>query len=192
MFKRAVPLVAIAAGFAAGRWVGLSAWLSINDGLLAFFGLLAAALFQVIPITANFLQSDELTPEEARHLSSALERQQKFWIGMLGATVTAFALVVSASLAKNRMVWDVPVAGTTDFSPLASFLIGASLSFLLLRMVSVLNGVLSLQRLRSTLVVSAAKRRAAAKAEQIQQQLAPTGNIVPADYGSIQPPPQAH
>lgn len=192
MFKRAVPLVAIVAGLAAGRWIGLPAWLSINDGLLAFFGLLAAALFQVIPITANFLQADELTLEEARHLCTALERQQKFWIGMLGATVTTFAFVVAASLAKNRMVWDLPKVGATDFSPFASFLIGASLCFLLLRMISVLDGVLSLQRLRSALVLSAAKRRAVVKAEQVQQQHNLSGNIVPADYGSIQQPPQAH
>lgn len=192
MFKRAVPLVSIVAGLAAGRWVGLPAWLSINDGLLAFFGLLAAALFQVIPITANFLQADDLTPEEARRLCGALERQQKFWIGMLASTVLAFTVVVLASLAKNRLIVDLYKVGQIDFSPVGSFLIGSSLCFLLLRMVSVLNGVLSLQRLRSALVLSAAKRRAAAKAEKIQQDIGPRRSIVPDDYGAIQPPPPTH
>lgn len=192
MFKRAVPLVSVVAGLAAGRWVGLPAWLSINDGLLAFFGLLAAALFQVIPITANFLQADDLTPEEARRLCSALERQQKFWIGMLASTVLAFTVVVLASLAKNRLLVDVYKIGEIDLSPVASFLIGGSLCFLLLRMVSVLNGVLSLQRLRSALVLSAAKRRASAAAEKIQQEMLPSRSIVPADYGAIQAPPSAH
>ncbi|MNU43066.1 hypothetical protein D3C71_318420 [compost metagenome] len=192
MFKRAVPFVAIGVGLAAGRWVGLPAWLSINDGLLAFFGLLAAALFQVIPITANFLQADDLTPEEARRLCGALERQQKFWIGMLAATVLAFTTVVLASLAKDWLVVDLYKVGRVDLSPGASFLIGSSVCFLLLRMVSVLNGVLSLQRLRSALVLSAAKRRAAAKAEKIQQELSPARSIVPSDYGSIQAPPAAH
>ncbi len=192
MFKRAVPLVSIVAGLAAGRWVGLPAWLSINDGLLAFFGLLAAALFQVIPITANFLQADDLTPEEARRLCGALERQQKFWIGMLASTVLAFTVVVLASLAKNRLIVDFYKVGQIDLSPGGSFLIGSSLCFLLLRMVSVLNGVLSLQRLRSALVLSAAKRRAAAKAEKIQQDMEPRRSIVPDDYGAIQTPPPTH
>lgn len=62
-------LLPLLAAFAGWQWVPLVLWIDMNQGLLAFLGLIAAALVQVIPVTANFLQSDELTPEEARRLS---------------------------------------------------------------------------------------------------------------------------
>lgn len=181
-----IPLVC---AVLAWKWFPLSVWVSINQGLIAFLGLLTAALIQVIPVTANFLQADHLYPTEAQRLSSALEKQQKFWLGLLAATFATFVLVIIASAipAKASVGFTVPVWGaySIDVGRIASAILALAVSFLMARVGSVLLGVMSLQRLRSDLVIIGAKRRAAAEAEKQMQAAILPQHIVPPDYGKI-------
>ncbi|MGS1116856.1 hypothetical protein [Castellaniella sp. UC4442_H9] len=161
----------------------------MRDGLIAFLGLTSAALLQLIPVTTNFLSGDELTVVEADKLSSALQRQQNFWVGMLAVNVITVTVLVLATLLEKALVVQIPHLGEVDFSVVFSGLVGGLLAFILMRLISVLEGVLSLQRIRTSLVIDAAKRRAARKAEEIQRQLAAPVNIVPSDYGRVIRPP---
>ncbi len=179
------PILAAISCVVIGYTVDLSSWLEMKDGLLAFLGLISAALLQLIPVTTNFLTSEELTPAEAEELTRSLGRQQNFWVGMFAVNGLTVATIVVAAIVKTRLIWEIPGFGVLDMSPVFSGVIGGLLVFLGLRLVPVLGGVLSLQNLRSRLVIDAAKRRAADKAEKIQRDMAPPADLTPPDYGKI-------
>lgn len=178
-------MVCVASGYA----VELGVWLEMRDGLIAFLGLISAALLQLIPVTTNFLVNDEITPEEAGRLSRALERQQNFWVGMLAVNVLTVVTLVLGTLFKNSLVVNFPRIGVVDLSFIVSGLIGALLAFVLMRLLSVLGGVLSLQKLRAALVMDASKRRAARRAEEFERKLSPPPDMTPSDYGRVISPP---
>lgn len=180
--------ISLIAGAASGYAVDLSVWLLMRDGLIAFMGLISAALLQLIPVTTNFLANDELTPDEARSFSGALREQQNFWVGMLSVSVTTVIVLVLSTI-LNPAIANIPQVGDVDFSWVLSGLIGGLLSFVLALLVLALRGVLSLQRLRSVLVIAAADRRARESAEKTNNLMTPPKDIVPADYGKVIQPP---
>lgn len=176
-----VPLTLSALAY---RWVPIMVLYDMNQGLLAFLGLLAAAIVQVIPVTANFLQSDRLTPTEARRLSKQLSAQQKYWVGLLVSTVIAFAVIVVVSVLKERT--EVAAYGYSfSIGPTFSALVVFCLVFLVMRLPQIVRGVLSLQELRSELVLNAALRNAAEEVRERQAQEIIPGNVVSQDYGAI-------
>ncbi|WP_144022280.1 hypothetical protein [Caballeronia sordidicola] len=161
----------------------------MNQGLLAFLGLVAAALVQVIPVTANFLQSDDLTPEEAIRLSRGLRTQQRYWLGLLASVIFAFVIVVIASVLKERTVVTIWHERTVDISSAASLIICASITFVVVKLTGLFAGVISLQILREELVINSAKRRAADRAEVAQRAVDLPAVITPEGYGRIIQPP---
>lgn len=169
--------VAIGVGIAAGHWTSIDLWYDMKEGLIAFLGFLAAALVQVMPMTANFLQSDHLTPEEAQRLSASLTRQQKYWAGLLFAVIATMVIVIIGAALKGRIPDGLKEA--------VCFSIAGSVTFVFIKMLGLFDGIMSLHSLRSELVVSAAKRAAAEKAQVIQNELQPIHSVVPTDYGSI-------
>jgi hypothetical protein len=168
--------------------VPIGVWIDMNQGLLAFLGLLAAALIQVIPVTANFLQSDRLTPTEAVRLSRQLSKQQRYWVGLLISAIAVFALIVVVSVLKDRTLWSMGPLGNRDVGPVFSGLVAFGVSFVLLKMTAIVGGVMSLQVLRNELVLNAANRAAAEEAERVserQRSIPLENDMTPADYGSI-------
>lgn len=175
-------------GAIAWEYVPIALWIDMNQGLLAFLGLIAAALVQVIPVTANFLQSDRLTPEEAVRLSAQLTTQQRFWVGLLIATIATFSVVVIVSILKDRLIWDWGRFGIFDVGPAFSACVMFSLSFVLIKITALIGGVMSLQTLRNELVLNAARRAAAEQIQQFQQAQRAISNVehlLPPGYGSI-------
>jgi signal transduction histidine kinase len=185
--KWAGVIVPIILAIVAGLKVPLGVWIEMNQGLLAFLGLLAAALVQVIPVTANFLQSDRLTPQEAVRLSDQLMKQQRYWLGLLVGTVVTFVIVVVVSVFKDKTVWDLGRLGYIDVGPYFSGLVALSLVFVIFKMTAIVSGVMSLQTLRNELVLNSANRAAAEEIERLQERQRATlqQGIVPPDYGSI-------
>lgn len=158
-----------------------------------FFGLLVAALVQVIPVTANFLQSDNLTLEEAKQLTAALERQQKYWLGLLGiSVVTCIALIIGKALPVDAISFSFSIREITFEPSLQSFFSGFIAGLVGLALVKTFGffpGVLSLQKLRGELVINSAKRRLAEKVQQEADARSPVRPFVDQDYGKIIPPP---
>lgn len=174
-------------------WVPYKVWGDITEGLLVFFGLLVAALVQVIPVTANFLQSDNLTLEEAKQLTAALERQQKYWLGLLWVSVvTCIALIVGKALPEHALSFSFAIREMTFEPSLQSFFSGLIAGLVWLAIVKTFGffpGVLSLQQLRGELVVNAAKRRLAERVQQETEARKPAPPFVEPDYGKIIHPP---
>jgi hypothetical protein len=194
MYRRIVLWMPVFCAIMAWNWFPLAVWADLSQGLIAFLGLLCAALVQVIPITANFLQADHLYPEEAVRLSQALERQQRFWLGLLAAAIIAFVLVLISSAVPSTASLTVPLKWTTEpvsisVARIMSAMLAFTVSFVVLNIGAVIFGVLSLQKLRTQLVIMAAKRRVAAEvAQQMQHATVATttvDRVVPDDYGSI-------
>lgn len=176
-------LIPIGCGVASFLWIPMKVWGSLDDGLLIFLGLLVAALVQVIPVTANFLQADELIPDEAIRLTRALENQQKYWLGLLGAAVGTAILLVIGKAVEGHLAFSLPYFGLTDFDQLLSSLTGFSASLIAVKTFGFFPGVQSLQKLRSELVIAAAKRRMAVQVAKATREHTITGQIVPEDYG---------
>lgn len=189
----ALPLLLGAAAF---KWTPLQVWIDMNQGLIAFLGFLCAALIQVIPVTANFLQSDRLTPDEATKLSNSLAKQQRYWLGLLGVSIGALIIIVVVSAMKDRTLFETPAVGSLllahqiNVAPLLSGLVAASVSFVLIKMIAIFPGVMSLHTLRSDLVIANAKRQAAHDAEVAQQTANLPMPLVPDNYGAFIEPPK--
>lgn len=174
-------------------WIPYTIWNDMTEGLLVFLGLLVAALVQVIPVTANFLQSDSLTIDEAKQLTWALERQQQYWLGLLWVSiVTSIALIIGKALPETAVSFSFSVSGITFEPSLQAFysgLVGGLLGLVIVKAFGIFPGVLSLQKLRGDLVINAAKRR---QAETVHREAAARQqvvSIVDSDYGKIIPPP---
>lgn len=183
-------IVPVLLGLVAAQWTTLGFWIDMKEGLIAFLGFLAASLVQVMPITANFLQSDRLTPNEAKRLTVSLTNQQHYWIGLLSVTIFAMVLVIVGAALKGRVENVAPIFRHSLFieiswSAVVTFLIAASVSFVLVKMLGLFEGMMSLHRLRGELVLNAAKREASEKAEAIQKNVEVPVSIVPRDYGRV-------
>jgi hypothetical protein len=183
-------IVPVLLGLVAAQWTTLAFWIDMKEGLIAFLGFLAASLVQVMPITANFLQSDRLTPNEAKRLTVSLTNQQHYWIGLLSVTIFAMVLVIVGAALKGRVENVAPIFRHSLFieiswSAVVTFLIAASVSFVLVKMLGLFEGMMSLHRLRGELVLNAAKREASEKSEAIQKNVEVPVSIVPRDYGRV-------
>lgn len=186
--RQVLSLVAtLSVGVVAGLWVPANVWIDMKEGLIAFLGFLAASLVQVMPITANFLQSDRLSVVEAERLTTSLTRQQHYWMGLLSATIFAMVIVIVSTVLESKM--QGPIFETTHFSlqgpQVLSFLLASSVCFVLLKMLGLFEGMMSLHRLRGELVINAAKRAAAEEISAIQSKAEPIYPIVPENYGQV-------
>lgn len=149
-------------------WLPVSQWKSGIDALLVFLGLIIAALIQMIPLTANFLQSEDLTPEEIRDLSLKLEKQQDLWLGILTSAVIAAILLVAikygVSFKPAEDSWKF--VALDMLKRLVSATIGFALSITLLRFMDIISGVKSLQETKSAILYRISKRREIGKRMQ--------------------------
>lgn len=183
-------MVPLLTGLGAAAWVPLEIWTDMKEGLIAFLGFLAASLVQVMPITANFLQSDQLSPDEAERLTASLTRQQRYWMGLLSATIVAMVtVIVSAALVTRANViflHNMPVSLGLD--TVLVFLTVSTLVFVLIKMLGLFEGMMSLHNLRAELVINTAKRNAAEKAAVYMHEARPAQPIVPENYGQIVQP----
>jgi hypothetical protein len=188
--KLLAVLVPVLLGLAAALWTPLALWYDMKEGLIAFLGFLAASLMQVMPLTANFLQSDRLSPSEAERLTASLTKQQHYWIGLLSATIAAMVIVIVGSALKERVTNLAPAFEHRLFmevgwSAVVCFFIASSVSFVLVKMLGLFEGMLSLHRLRVELVINSAKREAAYRAAAIQKEAEVSTPLVPPDYGKV-------
>ena len=182
-----VPLLL---GLMAACWTPLALWYDMKEGLFAFFGFLAASLVQVMPLTANFLQSDRLTPAEAERLTASLTKQQHYWIGLLSATIAAMVVVIVGAALKDRvanvaLLFEHRWSWNISWSAVVVFVIVSSVSFVLMKLLGLFEGMLSLHHLRVELVINSAKRDAAEKISAMQREAEITTPLVPHDYGRI-------
>ena len=182
-------------GLLAAFLTPLAFWFDMKEGLIAYLGFLAASVIQVMVVTANFLQSDKLNPSEARQLSSALSRQQDFWVGLLVSSVVALIFVIVGSALKSyvgpqKISFGPTLEYDVDLSKVVVFFIAFTVIFVFYRMFALIGGVLSLHRLRSRLVIDAAEREAALQAKAMQEEAKPTSSFVPPGYGGIWEPPK--
>lgn len=169
-------------------YMPITAWTPLQGGLLAFMGLLVAAIVQIIPVTASFLQIDGLNVSQVRKLSKVLEDQQKFWLGLLASSVCAAIVIILIDPIKI-------IVGGLNYANIYNATISAFCafiySFVFIKIFHIFPGILSLQRYRSSLLIEIAEQRARA---ECQKNLLPVPNKIEAskNYGNIIPPPDLH
>jgi len=185
-------LIPLFVGGVAAAWSDLSTWIDMKEGLIAFLGFLAASLVQIMPITANFLQSDKLLLPDAKRLTASLKQQQYYWIGLLATTIfTLIILIVSTVLVKKVRYVDVSVGWgyNIELSACIVFLLVSSLFFVLMKMLGLFKGVLSLHDLRTEIILENAKKRSIEEAQLISGN---SNNNIPTEYGQIIKPPEGY
>lgn len=188
--KIASLVLPLLAGAAAAYYTPLSFWFDMKEGLIAFLGFLAASLMQVMPITANFVQTDKLTPAEARKIVDSLTRQQHYWVGLLSATIAALLAVIIFSALKAPLEKYTEVWHGLSYSSIGCFFIAYLFCFVLIKMLGLFEGMLSLHNLRAELVIVAANRAAVERKEAIQASAGELRPMLPEGYGAIAKPPQ--
>ncbi|MBV7457301.1 hypothetical protein KW843_22665 [Acidovorax sp. sif1233] len=181
-----LPLV-VGAGAALGTPIGV--WVDMKEGLIAFLGFLAASLVQVMPLTANFIQADKLTPSQAEKLTKSLSRQQYYWVGLLASTVIALIVViVVAAVSKGRE--EVVVIDVRDFvvslGRILCFIEVVVVSFVFIKMWGLFEGMLSLHTLRGELVLEAARQAAKQQFNAVKEEtFQASEEKLPVGYGAI-------
>ena len=191
--KLLTAFVPVLLGLAAARWTSLSFWYDMKEGLIAFLGFLAASLVQVMPLTANFLHADRLNPAEAVRLTASLTRQQHYWVGLLSVTLASMVIVIVASALKDRvgsfaLLFEHAWAWNLSWSQVVVLVLASSVGFVLTKMLGLIEGMLSLHRLRGELVINAAKRNAVEQISAMQREAVIPTQLVPPDYGQIARP----
>lgn len=186
--KLSAIFVPLAAGTAAAYWTPLAFWFDMKEGLIAFLGFLCAAIVQVMPITANFLQADRLNPAEAEQLTRSLTRQQHYWVALLSAAILTMMIIIVSSALKSRLDPLTTEWHGLTYASIPCFLIAFSMCFVLVKMLGLFEGMLSLHALRGELVINAAKRAATDKMYAIQSSAGVIKPLTPKDYGQILPP----
>lgn len=187
--KLAAIALPLAAGAAAAFWTPLAFWFDMKEGLIAFLGFLCAAVVQVMPITANFLQADRLNPIEAERLTRSLTKQQHYWIALLSSAILTMMVIIVSSALKSRLDLIPGSWHGLTYASIPCFLIASTTCFVMVKMLGLFEGMLSLHHLRGELVINAAKRAATEKMKSIQSGAGKTKQMVPKDYGKILPPP---
>ncbi len=140
--------------------VPISVWDKLSNGLLTFLGILVAALVQVIALTSSFGFSHPLPTQKTKLLIVALEKQQKLWLAMLCvAFLAAFFVVIGSAVASHEGAATQEKLFRELMSPFVSSAIAFLLSFLGIRSILIIPGILSLQRLKGRLELDAAKSR---------------------------------
>jgi hypothetical protein len=185
--KIAAVILPLASGVAAAFWTPLAFWFDMKEGLIAFLGFLCAAVVQVMPITANFLQSDQLNPTEAERLTRSLTKQQHYWVALLSCAIFAMLVIIISSALKARLESLTDQWYGLTYASIACFLIASTTCFVMVKMLGLFEGMLSLHHLRGELVINAAKRAAAVKVKAVQVDLRSTKSL-PKDYGRVLPP----
>lgn len=187
--KLAAIALPLAAGVAAALWTPLAFWFDMKEGLIAFLGFLCAAVVQVMPITANFLQADRLNPTEAERLTRSLTKQQHYWIALLSSAILTMMVIIISSALKSRLDLIPGSWHGLTYASIPCFLIASTTCFVMVKMLGLFEGMLSLHHLRGELVINAAKRAATEKMKSVQSGAGKTKQVVPKDYGKILPPP---
>lgn len=180
-----VGIVPLLLGVAAAIWTPLQLWYDMKEGLIAFLGFLAAALVQVMPVTANFLQSDRLSPIEAERLTTSLTKQQHYWMGLLSATIVAMVIVIVGAALNGRVANAPPLFWIIGWSSIVCFFVVSSVSFVLMKMLGLFEGMMSLHHLRAELVMNSAKRDTAEKITALKKNAEVAHPLVPEEYGRI-------
>ncbi|MGQ9370537.1 hypothetical protein [Azospirillum sp. A39] len=181
--------VVVSAMSLTGSLINLTTWEEHRANLLVFLGIYGAALIQVAVTTANLNLPDHLTVDEARGLSNSLMKQQRYWIGLFLAIFAVVALLIFVpTVARKFSTLSIDGALTLDCQIIASALLGGALAFVLFHTVIFLDGLLSIQRLRSHLLVQGAIRRARSEAGQVSAAAAAQPARLPEGYGEVMRP----
>ncbi|MCG9025688.1 hypothetical protein [Laribacter hongkongensis] len=184
--KRPENLLPLIVAGLAYFYMPISAWTSMQSGLLAFMGLLVAAVVQVIPVTANFLQIDGLNVSQAKKLSLALESQQNFWLGLLASSVDAAIIIIILTPIESV----ISKANDADtYKACISSFCAFVFSFVFVKIFHIFPGIISLQRYRSSILIEIAEQKAR---EEAIKKLLPIPHNTEADknYGKIIQPPE--
>lgn len=190
LYNTVALVLSVAAGTLSAFWVPMSLWFDMKEGLIAFYGFLAATLVQVMPVTANFLQSEKLTPAEARLLTDSLTKQQHYWIGLLWLTIFAMICIIVGSAVKSRLEpFDSNYWHCLNLSSIPSFFIAFTVLQVLSRLAALFGGMLSLHSLRTELILAAAEKLAKERGDDIKRRTVSTPVKVPDSYGAVLPPP---
>lgn len=106
-------------------------------------------------------------------------------MGLLAATIITMVLVIIGAALNSRVADLPPVFWIIHWSQIACFFIASSVSFVLIKILGMLKGIMSLHRLRGELVINAAKREASERAAEIQKLAEVKTPIVGEDYGQL-------
>jgi len=183
-------LIPCAAGLAAWQWMPVGIWEGLAEGLLILFGLLAAALVQIFPVTINFLQYDTLSSEDIDRFGQALEKQQRFWMSLLCLTFSAAFVLLLVMGFKNHHLVTIPWLGAYDLGPFLSGLSAFTATAVFFRAFGIVDGVLSLQRVRTKMLKEAARR---AERDKRPVPAVPKDiGYIPEGYGKVHQDKNAH
>lgn len=184
--KRWDVLVALGIACLFGFFVSHSVWEKISTELITFFGIQAAAVLPAMIFAAGLLRPQGLTLEEVRRYRSALERQMVFWITVLALDVISALLIIIGKAADWNLIISIPhVVNWLDVSGLFSAVTAFLVTLTCLRMIPMVKGISSLQKLNSEMTEQAIiKEHAGGNAYRDQRQpVAPFKK--PEGYGRI-------
>jgi len=171
-------VASIAAGVLVLVLLPAGAFKDVTQELMALFGLMMAGVLPTMVLTASVLRAGNLSVQKIKSYRDALRSQMIIWIGLFVISLGASILIVVGKM----LSWSLPVViplsyfgySNTEFDLIrvVNALIATSLSLLLLRAISVGNGIISLLRLSAELAIGEAHAREDGSRKSAEQAIA--------------------
>lgn len=160
-----VLAVLFSAGSSAFAWLPVKAFDTVTQELIALFGLIMAGVLPTMVLTASVLRPGNFSVKKLIDYRDALRSQLVVWIGLFLVSLIASLLVIIGKM----LSWSLPVTISMSWIGLESIsfesvrvlnsLLVVALALVILRSVTVGNGIISLLRLSAELAISEAQAR---------------------------------
>lgn len=160
----------------------------MTEGLLVFLGLICAAVLQVMPLTANFLQGEVLQPQQIQRLSAQLQRQQDYWVALfVGAVLTALMLIFSKAFSASITAVTLLTLSTYTLTlPQAIvFILVFMITFVFSKVFGIFAGLSSLAKTRRDMALLRAEDRMQSVVNEKTAGFDSSLPNLPENYGSI-------
>lgn len=160
-----------AAAVAAAAWLSMADWSGLRPNLLPALSVIAAGVLVRLARGVPFTNPDHFTVEEARQIGAAFVQVARSLRALIYATlVTMLWLAISPTIAeKIAAVATKPNWGISIDAALSA-IVGFLITYVVIRMVEVVQGDVSLAVTQRSLLEKAVERKAAATFENSRSQ----------------------
>lgn len=177
-------LLPLVAGAFAAWLIGISTWDETKMGLLTALSVIAAAALVRLARGLPFTNPDHFEPTEVEQVVHAVKQLARSLRAFLGVVLLAMILLVVAAPLSGlfERLWLVPDAKVA-LNRALSFLVGAALAYVLVRMWQIVASDLSLLDKQASFMVRAVHRKARERDEEDAETSPSAPFVTPEGYG---------
>lgn len=176
--RRLFRLVTYIVCGALGYFARIDIFEEVTNELLALFGLMMAGVLPTMILTSSALRAANLSIKEINAYGDALRRQLDVWIGLFFISFMACAFLITCKIFHWSIIVQIPLSfmhlKNIQFEALHFFnvAIAVSIALIVVRSLSVGEGIISLLNLSRDLALSETRARDEERHRIVEKQIA--------------------